>query len=137
MSHAAASQSIAIATAYDTLGESGLRHSLKQTRAKAIYTEPTLLKTLANVTKDTPDLETVIYNDLNTVNESDIQKFKSANNQLKVISVSELRKLGQDVPVEPNPPSPDDLCCIMYTSGSTGTPKGVPIKHKAVIAAGT
>lgn len=136
MSHAAASQSIAIATAYDTLGESGLQHSLKQTKAKAIYTEPALLKTLSNVIKDTPDLKVVIYNDLNKVNDSDIQKFKSANDQLKVISVSELRKLGQDKPVAPVPPNENDLCCIMYTSGSTGTPKGVPIKHKAVIAAG-
>lgn len=135
MSHAAASQSVPIATAYDTLGEEGLRHSLKQTRAKAIYTEATLLKTLANVTKDTPDLKTVIYNDLNTVNDADIQKFSSANSGLKIISVSDLRKLGQQEPAEPKPPKPDDLCCIMYTSGSTGTPKGVPIKHRGVIAA--
>ena len=136
MSHAAASQSVPIATAYDTLGEEGLRHSLKQTKAKAIYTEASLLKTLTRVAKDTTDLKIVIYNDLNKVNEADIEKFSSANNELKVISVSALRKLGQEKPVEPKPPKPDDLCCIMYTSGSTGTPKGVPIKHKAVIAAG-
>ena len=39
--------------------------------------------------------------------------------------------------VDPVPPAPEDLCCIMYTSGSTGPPKGVPLKHKAVLAAST
>lgn len=50
-------------------------------------------------------------------------------------SFEELRHLGEKNPVDPVHPSPEDLCCIMYTSGSTDVPKGVPIKHKAVIAA--
>ena len=32
------------------------------------------------------------------------------------------------------PPSPDDLCTIMYTSGTTGDPKGVLLKHSAALA---
>lgn len=30
---------------------------------------------------------------------------------------------GRANPVEPQPPSPSDLCTIMYTSGTTGDPK--------------
>ena len=137
MSHGALSQSIPIATAYDTLGEEGLKHSLKQTKANAIYTEPSLLNTVHNVLKDTPDLKTIIYNDESEVKQDVLDKIKADFGHLTVLSFGELRKLGEENMVDPIPPQPEDLCCIMYTSGSTGTPKGVPIKHKATIAAGT
>src|SRR5207247_1856689 len=77
----------------------------------------------------------VVYNSETEVNQADIDKLKEAHEHLTILSFEELRKLGEDNPVEPIPPAPEDLCCIMYTSGSTGTPKGVPLKHKAVIAA--
>ena len=51
------------------------------------------------------------------------------------MSFEELRKLGEENTVDPVPPKPEDLCCIMYTSGSTGPPKGVPLTHGNVIAA--
>ena len=135
-SHGALSQSIPIATAYDTLGEEGLRHSLKQTKAQAIYTEPTLLKTVQNCLEDTPELKTIIYNDAAEVKQDILDKIKADNPNIKVLSFEELRELGEQNMVDPVPPQPEDLCCIMYTSGSTGTPKGVPIKHKATIASG-
>ena len=37
-----------------------------------------------------------------------------------LFSFDELKKLGAAKPVEPVPPSPEDLCTIMYTSGTTG-----------------
>jgi Long-chain acyl-CoA synthetases (AMP-forming) len=46
-----------------------------------------------------------------------------------------MRKQGEENLVEPVPPKPEDLCCIMYTSGTTGPPKGVPLTHANVIAA--
>lgn len=67
--------------------------------------------------------------------QEDINKLKSRFENLTILSFEELRQLGQDNPVDPVPPEPEDLCCIMYTSGSTGTPKGVSVKHKAVLAA--
>ena len=125
-----------IATAYDTLGEEGLKHSLIQTRAKAIYCEPHLLPTLIKPLKDARDIKYVIYNDDGEVKQDSISKLKSEYDHLTIMSFGELEKLGRDKPVDPVPPEPEDLCCIMYTSGSTGTPKGVPLKHKAVVAAG-
>ncbi|KAK0715676.1 hypothetical protein B0H67DRAFT_487664 [Lasiosphaeris hirsuta] len=135
LSHGAASQSIPIVTAYDTLGEEGLKHSMVATKAKAIFLDPHLLPTLTNVLKAATDVEAVIWNNQHKLNQDHADKLKAAYPHITILSYEELRKLGEDNPVEPVPPKPEDLCCIMYTSGSTGTPKGVPLKHKAVVAA--
>ena len=134
MSHGVVSQSMAMCTAYDTLGEEGLTHSLVQTGSKAIYCEPQLLKTLLNPLKEAKEIKHVIYNTDGDAKQEDIDKLKKAFDYLTVMSIDELKQLGEKNPKEPVPPSPEDLCCIMYTSGSTGVPKGVPIKHKAVLA---
>ena len=134
MSHAAVSQSMPIATAYDSLGEEGLKHSLVQTGAKAIYCDPHLLPTLLKPLQSATQVKYVIYNSEAEVKKENIEKLKSAHDRLTILSFEELRQLGESNPVDAVPPGPDDLCCIMYTSGSTGTPKGVPIKHKAVLA---
>lgn len=135
MSHGAVSQSMPVATAYDTLGELGLQHSLVQTGSKAIYCDPQLLKTLINPLKEAKNVQFVIYNTDSEVKQEDIEQLKSSHSHLTVVSFDELRKMGEESSVDPVPPQPEDLCCIMYTSGSTGTPKGVPIKHKSVLAA--
>lgn len=134
MSHGAVSQSMPIATAYDTLGEEGVKHSLIQTQAKAIYCNPSLLKSLVKPLQEAKQVKFVIYNTDGEVEEEVIQQLKSLNDGLIVVSFDELKKLGEENHVDPVPPKPDDFCCIMYTSGSTGPPKGVPIKHKAVLA---
>jgi long-chain acyl-CoA synthetase len=134
--HGACSQSMPIVTAYDTLGEEGLKHSLVATKAKAIFLDPHLLPTLMNPLKEATDIKYVIWNSQNEVKQENIDKLKKAHERITILSFEELRKLGEDNKVDPVPPTPEDLCCIMYTSGSTGPPKGVPIKHKAVIASG-
>jgi long-chain acyl-CoA synthetase len=133
--HGAVSQSMPIVTAYDTLGEEGLKHSLVATKAKAIFLDPHLLPTLIAPLKDAAEIKYVIWNSQNEIKQDNIDKLKKAHDRLTILSFEELRKLGESNPVDPMPPTPEDLCCIMYTSGSTGTPKGVPIKHKAVVAA--
>ena len=137
MSHGAVSQSISIVTAYDTLGTSGVEHSLTQTGARAIYVDPQLLKTAAPAIKAAKDVKYVIYNDESIfATGKEVEPFKIDNPDLTVISVEELRALGEANAVEPVPPKAEDLYCIMYTSGSTGLPKGVPMSHAGILAAG-
>ncbi|KAK9639602.1 long-chain fatty acid-CoA ligase [Aspergillus fumigatus] len=124
-----------IVTAYDTLGEEGLKHSLVQTSSLAIFLDPGLIHSLANVLSDVKSIKHVIYNTDQEVKQEDLDKLKADFDYLNIMSIEDLRKLGEENPVEPVPPSPEDLCCIMYTSGSTGPPKGVPLMHKNVIAA--
>ena len=132
-----ASQTIPIVTSYDSLGEEGLRHSMMQTNAKAVFLDPALLPKLVNPLKEATDIQHVIYNHTTEVKQEHIDRLRQAHPRLNILSFEEFRKLGEDNPVVPVPPQPEDLCCIMYTSGSTGTPKGVPLKHKNVVAAGT
>ena len=124
-----------IVTAYDTLGLDGLRHSLLQTKSKAIFLDPALLPTLLKCLKEISSLQFIILNDNSEVKQNALSNLKSDFSHINVLDVNELEKLGKENPVDPIPPQPEDLCCVMYTSGSTGPPKGVLIKHKAVVAA--
>ncbi|PLB48092.1 acetyl-CoA synthetase-like protein [Aspergillus steynii IBT 23096] len=135
MSHGASSQSITIVTAYDTLGEDGLRHSLVQTESAAIFCDPVLIPAVGSVLKDAKSIKYVIYNSFEEPKKEDLDRLKQEYDHLEILSFDELQKLGEENPVDPVPPTPEDLCCIMYTSGSTGPPKGVPLTHKNVIAA--
>ncbi|CAI7624796.1 Long-chain-fatty-acid--CoA ligase 1 [Penicillium manginii] len=135
MSHGAASQSITIVTAYDTLGEEGLKHSLVQTSSTAIFLDPGLIKPLSNILKDIPSIKHIIYNTDDDVKQEDLDKLKNDFSHINVLSIEDLRKQGEENLVDPVPPKPEDLCCIMYTSGSTGPPKGVSLSQANVIAA--
>lgn len=135
IAHGAMSQSIPIVTAYDTLGEEGLRHSLVSTKPKAIFLEPHLIKLLVKILNEATSIKYIIYNDTNSSpKEEDLESLKKFD--VAILGYEELRKMGDFNPVDPTPPSPDDLCCIMYTSGSGGEPKGVPLKHRNIVAAG-
>jgi long-chain acyl-CoA synthetase len=135
VAHGAASQSMPIVTAYDTLGEAGLTHSLVATGSKVIFLDPHLLTSLIKPLTEAKELKYVIWNSDHDVKPEHIEQLKKAHGHLIIKSFEELRELGEANPVEPVPPQPEDLCCIMYTSGSTGTPKGVALKHKNVLAA--
>lgn len=100
-----------------------------------MYCDPHLLLTLFNPLKEAREIKYIIYNSIGEVKQEDIEKLRTAYGHINILSFDELRELGERNPVDPVPPGPEDLCCIMYTSGSTGTPKGVPIKHKAVVGA--
>lgn len=144
----AQSQGIPIVTAYDTLGEKGLIHSLKQTSSAAIYTDNQLLGKLINPLKVAEKIRYVIYYDnisaedkrqggkLYREAQEAVDKIKEVRPDIKLVSFDELLELGQKAKgeIEPHPPTRDDISCIMYTSGSTGDPKGVVLKHSNVVA---
>jgi long-subunit acyl-CoA synthetase (AMP-forming) len=131
----AMSQSLAIVTAYATLGEEGLTHSLTETDAKAIFLDPQLIPTVLTPLKTSKTVKTIIYH--GEASNADIAKLRSTHDHLKIISYDDVLKLGWSNPAPPVPPKSSDLACIMYTSGSTGRPKGVLLTHRNVIAAGT
>lgn len=58
-----------------------------------------------------------------------------AEKDVKIISFSDLEKLGESFPRAHNIPGPDDIWTINYTSGTTGNPKGALLPHSCVPAA--
>ncbi|KAI3393036.1 hypothetical protein diail_4812 [Diaporthe ilicicola] len=138
ISHACSSQTFTIVTAYDTLGQSGVEHTLVQSKPKVMFTDPHLLKTASGALAKAESVKVIVYNDQSIAQptpQSEIDAFKSSHPGLTVLSASELDTLGEANPYQPLPPTPQDTYCIMYTSGSTGPPKGVSVTHEGFIAA--
>ncbi len=136
MSHACASIGVTIATAYETLGEEGLQHSLSEPKCVGVFTNPDLLPTLAKVIGSTPTIKTVIYDD--QAKPSVLESITKARSDVKILSLDELLKLGKDssiTDISARAPKKEDLACIMYTSGTTGAPKGVMLTHANLISA--
>lgn len=126
-------QGITFATAYDSLGEEGLEHSLNEPEVYGLFTNAALLNTVAGVAAKTPTVKVVIYDG----NKADVKA--GAIEQLEkngstVYHLDDFLNLGEDNPVPANLPTPDDTACIMYTSGSTGAPKGVLLSNKNIVA---
>lgn len=133
--HGAASQSIAIVTAYSNLGLSGLQHALDSTDAVAIFVDSSSISRLAVTLEAVPSLRLVIYKNDSRISDSTISKLGDDFSHVNFIEFDELCAMGKSNPAASHSPDSEQIAAIMYTSGSTGNPKGVPIKHKNIIAA--
>ncbi|OBA20033.1 acetyl-CoA synthetase-like protein [Metschnikowia bicuspidata var. bicuspidata NRRL YB-4993] len=141
-------QNMSIVTAYDTLGEQGLIHSLVLTGSNAIFTDNTLLGSLVRPLQKAEHIRYIIHaedidpNDKRAGGsiykdaEAAKKKILEVRPDIKFYSFDEVIALGEEDAQKPleNKAKPTDICCIMYTSGSTGDPKGVVITQANILA---
>lgn len=145
---AAQHQNITVVTAYDTLGEKGLIHSMVSTELNAVFTDNGLLSALIKPLQETPHVRTIIHSEkIDPADKRDggriYEEAEKAKKQIlevrpdiQFFSYEEVLAKGKDLVDTPfeHKSQPEDISCIMYTSGSTGEPKGVVLTQANILA---
>ncbi|KAF9441656.1 long-chain-fatty-acid-CoA-ligase [Macrolepiota fuliginosa MF-IS2] len=124
-----------VATAYDTLGEAGLIHSLNEPECIGVFANSDLLPMVGKVLPRTPTVRYIVYD--GKPRSGALDRLYAVNRDIKALHIDDLLKVGNASDMKiiaERYPKPDTMACIMYTSGSTGPPKGVCLTHANLIA---
>ncbi|XP_047321555.1 long chain acyl-CoA synthetase 9, chloroplastic-like [Impatiens glandulifera] len=118
-------RNITVVTIYSSLGEEALCHSLNETEVTTVICGQKELKKLLDISGQLDTVKRIICMDDDII---------SGSSNWKILSFSDVKRLGQESPVDADIPLAADTAVIMYTSGSTGLPKGVMMTHGNVLA---
>lgn len=119
---------------YDTLGDEGVEHIIKETEMELCFISSNKLKNLLRLREKLSKIKYLIIMD-SSADDNLLEEAKRMN--LQVEFFENVMNYGKDHPKEPSKLEPSSLCSICYTSGTTGRPKGVMMPHSSMVAAST
>jgi long-chain acyl-CoA synthetase len=132
-SEGAGFHSLVTISLYDTLGEESSKYIMNHGEILALVCSGETLPKVLKIAAECTFLKFIISFDPVT----EEQQKQLENTQIQLLTLESVEKMGKEKPVTPQPPTAEDLFCIMYTSGTTGMPKGVMLTHQNVVAAMT
>jgi long-chain acyl-CoA synthetase len=116
---------------YDTLGAEAVAYIINQTCMSVVVCEASKLLPLIKHSGNCPSLRLII-----TMANSISSEERDAAQQAGLVlhTMSDVKKMGRETPVELMPASVESLATICYTSGTTGNPKGVILTNENMVA---
>lgn len=113
VAQACAFNAVPICTIYNTLPTDEVAVSLDECEAQAIFTNAELLPGLERII-DRTAIHLIVYD--GDADPAVLDKFASCDN-LSVIHINALRRIGQEHPYQAERAKRDDVFCCMFTSG--------------------
>lgn len=129
MAQVAAFNGVPICTAYDSLGPDALVHALNETEVKGMFASGELLGTLVNILGKCPTIRVIVYDD--KLHEHLLDKIRTVRDDIQLVHIDELEKIGKEKPLEPSPAKREEVFCCMYTSGSSESRGGTWSLHRS------
>lgn len=138
MAHACFRNNITVVTAYTTLDDDAILHSIHQTEIRILVISQKFAHRTSKIIKECPLIETLIVLDEplpGDVDAIDSLRGTIGNSSVhQVFSYQELLDRGKNFKEAIlEAPKGDDIAVLMYTSGSTGKAKGVMLSHKSIV----
>lgn len=117
---------------YDTFGPSALEFIINHAEIEVSFCSGDRISNLLKISSKCPKLKYIVSFDdlLADLPISSVLKGWAEERGIKLISWSEIIKIGNDNMIQHRPPKVDDICAICYTSGTTGNPKGAVYIHR-------
>lgn len=138
MAHACFRNNVTLVTAYTTLDDDAILHTIKQTEARILVVSQKFCPRLKSILKQSPLIDTIIILDEPLPGIQDekenLKCLLETTSVSKIISYNDIIERGQtSKEAISSVPDKDAIAVLMYTSGSTGKPKGVMLSHKSIV----